>query len=655
VAATSDSEVLEAEPGIPAHEQHDNSAQPLESEISFRLLFENNPSPMWIYDAATFEFLNVNKEAVSLLGFDRDQIMRMTIREICATRSSLSSSAARTQSGSKPNHLTPKVSQWLVRKDGRTIEAELTRHRIFFMARNAVLVLVRDQTELRRTRRNAEFQAQLLELANDAVVVVDLGLHITKWNKKAESLYGWNSGEAIGKLYGELLQTGDLESARGTTVKTGQWNGELSEVTKTKRGLIVRSYWTLIRDESEEPLGMLMVNCDITEKRTLEAQFLRAQRLESIGTLASGIAHDLNNILSPILMSAGLLRRTIPDPENQKLLTAIESSAERGADIVKQVLTFARGVEGERILLQPRHLVGELVKIMSQTFPKNITIRAQFPKDLWMVAGDATQLHQVLLNLCVNARDAMPNGGTLMLGAENVIIGEEFVEKNAGAQLGAHVSLKVSDTGTGIPAEVAEKIFDPFFTTKEAGKGTGLGLSTVLAIVRSHGGVVNLETAPNEGTTFRVLIPATIDAVDGEAKSEPQPSRLGNGEVILLVDDESSVRIAAVKTLEYSGYQVYTAEDGTDALALYFQRRSQIQLVLTDIEMELMDGVELVKRLKQFDPAVKVIVSSGQCHDAERSVLETLGVTRFLDKPYSSEQLLGSVYEELHATNVTNS
>ncbi|MDP9291046.1 MAG: PAS domain S-box protein [Verrucomicrobiota bacterium] len=625
-------------------------SQPMESEISFRLLFDNNPQPMWIYDAATLEFLAVNKAALAEFGYTRQEFRAMTMRGLQPAKNSLAATAPRQAT---PAPTASKISITLARKNGSTLDVELTRHRIFFMTRTAVLALEKDVTDSLLNRLQLDQQTKLLEIAYDAFLAIDLEGRITLWNKKAEALYGWSDQEALGKLRAEVFadEAELIATAREATARQGAWSGDLHGETKAGKKIVVAERWTLIRDQLGEPQSILIASCDITEKRALEAQALRTQRLESIGTLASGIAHDLNNILSPILMSAGLLRRTVPDVENQKLLNAIESSAERGADIVKQVLTFARGVEGDRILLQPRHLVGELVKIATQTFPKNITIRTSFPKDLWMVYGDATQLHQVLLNLCVNARDAMPDGGTLLLAAENLALGEDFVRENPDAKVGPHIALKVSDTGMGIPPEVVSKIYDPFFTTKEQGKGTGLGLSTVIGIVRSHGGVVKLESEVGKGTTFKVIIPATINAEEEDGNDGSQPVEVGRGEVILLVDDESSVRIAAVKTLEYNGYQVYTAEDGTDALALYFQRRAQIQLVLTDIEMELMDGVELIRRLKRFDPKVRVIVSSGQCHDAEKDEIQKMGVTRFLDKPYSSDQLLTVVYEELHPVN----
>jgi CheY-like chemotaxis protein len=304
------------------------------------------------------------------------------------------------------------------------------------------------------------------------------------------------------------------------------------------------------------------------------------------------------------------------------------------------VLTFARGVEGERVLLQPKHLISEMGKILAQTFPRFLDIRTTFSPDLWMVTGDATQLHQVLLNLCVNARDAMPSGGTLTVAAENIAIDAHFARMNPGAQLGDHVVFRVTDTGQGMSPETMDKIFDPFFTTKEVGKGTGLGLATVTGIVKTHGGFLTVQSEIGVGTTFRIFVPATGKSTNGEAKIEGEENLQGQGELILVVDDEAPIREALVQTLQDYGYRAYTAEDGSDALALYFQRKDEFKLVLTDLAMAQMDGVALVRALRRFDPSVKVVVSSGHCPPEQVILLESLGVKRFLDKPYTAVKLL---------------
>jgi CheY-like chemotaxis protein len=256
------------------------------------------------------------------------------------------------------------------------------------------------------------------------------------------------------------------------------------------------------------------------------------------------------------------------------------------------------------------------------------------------VNGDATQLHQILLNLCVNARDAMPNGGRLTVGAENVVVDEQIARMNPGAHLGEHVVLRVTDSGTGMSPETMDKIFDPFFTTKEVGKGTGLGLATVMGIVKGHGGFLALQSEIGVGTTFRVYLPASGDSKDAAAAAQDGPALDGNGERVLVVDDEAPIREALVGTLESHGYRVFTAEDGSDGLALYFQRRDEINVVLTDLAMGQMDGIALVRSLRKVNPGVRVIVSSGHVTPENAIILNSLGVTTFLDKPYNADKLL---------------
>jgi two-component system, cell cycle sensor histidine kinase and response regulator CckA len=533
---------------------------------------------------------------------------------------------------------------------------ESTWHEISFGGREAVLVLSIDRTAQRRAEKRNREQAELLNLASDAIIVRDLDQQLLFWNQGAARLYGWNAEEAVGAKAVDLFVSDKLRvmEAEVELLRKGLWSGQLTHRDKNGRDVIVNSRWTLVRNDAGGPQSVLVIDTDVTETKKLESQFLRAQRLESIGTLASGIAHDLNNILSPILMSVSILRRDVKDPDEERMLNIIEGSAERGAGIVKQVLTFARGAEGERVLLQPKHLIGELAKIMAQTFPRNIDIQTNLPTELWTVLGDATQLHQILLNLCVNARDAMgEEGGTLTVSAENLDIDQHFASTNPDAQLGAHVALRVADTGSGMSAATMDKIFDPFFTTKEVGKGTGLGLATVIGIVKSHGGFLTVQSEIGRGTTFSVFIPASRDSEVAKKEDEAAVAD-GKGELILVVDDEAPIREALVGTLAAHGYRAYTAEDGTDALALYFQRKGEIAVVLTDLAMGQMDGIALVRALRKIDPAVRVIVSSGHFQKENMAVLNGLGVKVFLEKPYTADKLLRALRKVLETPGLTS-
>jgi PAS domain S-box-containing protein len=394
-------------------------------------------------------------------------------------------------------------------------------------------------------------------------------------------------------------------------------------------------------DNPEEGVCFVL---DLTERKKLEQQFLRAQRMESIGTLAGGIAHDLNNALSPIMMALEVLKIRFPDPESLDVLDLLSISAQRGADMVRQVLSFARGVEGRRMEVQVKHLIRDIEKITSDTFVKTIQVRSKFPGDLWTVMGDPTQLHQVLLNLSVNARDAMPNGGVLTFSAENLTLDAHYASLNPEAKPGPYVFIQVEDTGSGIPPETLEKIFDPFFTTKEVGKGTGLGLSTSLAIVKSHGGFMRVYSEMGKGTKFHINLPAQTEASVAVTAEIAAELPRGNGEVILVVDDEASVRQITQQTLEAFGYRVILASDGSEALAIYATRRAEIAAVLTDMTMPVMDGLATIHVLKKLDPAVRIIAASGRTANSQ---IAGLGVKHFLTKPYTAETLLKVLKEML--------
>jgi PAS domain S-box-containing protein len=506
-------------------------------------------------------------------------------------------------------------------------------------------------TERKQTELKIREQAALLDIASDAIFVRDLEHQILYWNQGAERLYGWTAAEAIGQRVDVLLQeeTSQLDQKMQTLLSQGEWRGELSKVTKAGKPLLVEGHWTLVRDEHGHPKSILSVNTDITEKKQLEAQFLRAQRLESIGILAGGIAHDLNNMLTPILVSAQLLQMQLPEEKTQELLKMMESSARRGADLVKQVLTFARGAEGKRISLQLKHLLAETRQVCQHTFPKTITITLDVPQNLAMVSGDPTQLQQVLMNLCVNARDAIPQGGELHLSAENFMADETYSRMNPMFQVGSYVVITVTDTGTGMAPEELEHIFDPFFTTKPVGKGTGLGLSVVQGIIHSHGGFIAVESRLGKGTQFRVYLPAISNTLATQL-TPSLPLCPGQGELILVVDDESDLRQVTQSVLEANHYQVITASNGIEAIVLYTQHQDQIRVVIMDMMMPEMGGQTAIATLKQINPTVKVIASSGLALDQlDQSLSQTIRAR--LPKPYSSRELLTTLEQVLSAGN----
>lgn len=507
-----------------------------------------------------------------------------------------------------------------------------------------------DITERKRAEEQIREQAALLDQAQDAILVRDLDQNILFWNKGAEHLYGWTSEEAVGKNAAELMykeRSAQFDAARQAVLKKGEWKGELHQVRRDGTEIFVESRWTLVRDESGNPTSILVINTDITEKKRMEAQFLRAQRMESIGTLAGGIAHDLNNVLSPILMAIDMLQLKVTDETSKKWFQVLRANAERGGNMVRQVLSFARGVEGERVALQPKHLIKEIVKILRETLPKSIEINFKIPDDLWIISADATQMHQVLMNLCVNARDAMPEGGSISIKAENIVVDENYARMHLEAKAGRFVVISVSDTGPGMSQEIQSRIFEPFFTTKEMSKGTGLGLSTALTIVKSHGGFINVYSELHKGTQFALYLPAMDAPGSIEASAVETHLPLGSGELILVVDDEESIRDITRGTLETFGYTVVTAGDGTEALAIYADKKSEIAVVLTDMVMPFMDGPSTIRALQRMNPEVRIIAASGlgTGQRAGEGALE--GVAVFLNKPYTAEKLLKTLAQVL--------
>ncbi|MEH1908864.1 MAG: response regulator [Nostoc sp.] len=505
------------------------------------------------------------------------------------------------------------------------------------------------QQAARRDRFHAEQkirkQAALLDITTDAIIVEDLVNQIQFWNKGAEHLYGWMAEEALGKNTNQFLYQKQnfcqLKNIQKTLTESGSWQGELHQITKQGKEMIVASRWTLVNDDEEQAKSILIVNSDITEKKQLEAQFLRAQRMQSLGTLTSGIAHDLNNALTPVMMTVQLLETKLSDEKSQQWLTIMETNIKRAADLVRQVLWFSRGSVGNFKTLQVRDLISEMENIVKQTFSKAIEIHIDVPQqNLWNIFGDATQLHQVLMNLCINARDAMPHGGILKISAKNFWVDSHYARMNIDAKVGSYVMISVCDTGVGIPKEIVDRIFEPFFTTKELGKGTGLGLSTVLGIIKSHGGFVNVVSEVGKSTEFQACLPITQIIETDRKLAGDQELAAGHGELILVVDDEDSIREVTQTWLEKNAYKVLVASDGIEAIALYIKHQQEISVVLVDMMMPYMDGPTTINVLKKINPNIKIIGVSGLASNHQMIKILGNSVKTLLSKPYTSSDLL---------------
>ena len=636
-----------------------------ESQALYSSLVEQMPVGVFRKDASG-RYVFVNSAFCQLRGTTPEQFLGKSPAELGAAENAFKVDAMKHHEEIMRTGRSIEVLDEYHRPDGKVLHLHVVKSPVFDTSRQiigsqGVVLDVTGQRQAEADLRESETRfRQAVENIREVFWMTDPGkqavLYVSPayeeiWGRTCRSLHE-NPRQWLEAIHPDdrarVLAAATEKQARGDYDESYR----ISRPDGTLRWIRDRAY--PIRNEAGQVDRIVGTAEDITMRKELETQLMQMQRMESVGRMAGGIAHDLNNILTPILMGAPLLRIALPPAQVENTIAAIETSARRGADLVKQLLIFGRGVEGRRQVVRLKTLVREMEQIMRETFPKNIVITTDLPADIWPLMGDATQLHQVLLNLCVNARDAMPAGGRLSIAVRNLRIDENYAGMSPEAKPGAYACLTVADTGTGIPPEVRDKIFDPFFTTKEVGKGTGLGLSTLLGVVKNHQGFVTVESEVGKGSSFKIHLPAQPGAKDERPASIPATVPRGNGESILVVDDEANVRDVITRTLERHGYRVLVATDGGDACAKFALHLAEIKLVLTDLDMPLMGGVAMMRVIRKMNPQIKIIISSGKmsglADPASAAAMKDLDVSSVLAKPYTAETVLRLVHDVLQGT-----
>ena len=588
----------------------------------------------------------INQATVELSGIDPERLATETLWEIFPELTSTSirdvyEKAMYERIGGRTREYISRYGSW----------SEVTAYPVD----SGIAVFVRDVTadqalrqEATEAAARAQEQAALIDASNEAMIMEDLDNVVTYWNNGAEQMYGWSRDEAVGRNIRELIydDASVFEEPAAALLRDGRWVGEMTQRTKDGRVLTVECRWQAIPDEAGKPARLFAVNSDVTAQRRRQELESRAQRLESLGTLAGGIAHDLNNVLTPLLMTVQLMQKQSPTVEQSAMLEGMEVSVKRGADMIRQVLSFARGVDGVRDEVDMAELIDELASLALHTLPKSIEVDVDVDPSIRIV-GDRTQVLQVLMNLVGNARDAMPSGGRLTIAVDRRTIGED-ADSVTPLTPGDYARITVEDSGEGMGPAVLDKIFEPFFTTKELGEGTGLGLASSMAIVRSHAGDITAYSEPGVGSRFSVYLPASAHSPGYDQSVAPVaavPS--GNGELVLVVDDEESIRRVVTMTLQAHGYRTVEAGNGREAIEVFAEHKDAVRVVLTDMMMPVMDGAATAAYFFEYHPKVAVIAASGLQAESGVARARNSGVRHFLAKPFTAETLLRSVHDAL--------
>ncbi len=625
-----------------------------ESEEKYRNLVQGLPDLILIYDAEGTHIACQSSEPEMLL-LPPERFLGRTAREV----------------------LPPDLADWLMADIARVLDGEMVppgeyslpiagekryfERRLVRYGQDQVMIIIRDITDQMQAEERLRFQAHLLDAVEQAVVVTDTEGHVVYWNPFAEKLYGWSAEEAMGHTTLELMAD-DQSRQHGVEIlarlQSGRrWSGEYEARHRNGTIFPIHSTCTPIFDERGNITHIIGISEDITEriqaeaeKGRLEQQFHQAQKLESVGRLAGGVAHDLNNLLSPILGYGEMLLDETPEPDPRiELLEEIVSAGRRARDLVRQLLAFSRKQTLKFRFIDLNILLQNFEKLLRRTIREDVFIYLRPAPSLPPVKGDAGQLEQVIMNLAVNARDAMPDGGELTIETAQVELDESYTAQHEGARPGLYVMLSASDTGHGMDAETKKHIFEPFFTTKEVSKGTGLGLATVYGIVKQHGGNIWVYSEPGHGATFKVYLPVTSESPHAETEEEDRhtPSGFRGSETILLVEDNDQVRNLTLAILKREGYKVISAANGREALEELDRHEAPVHLLLSDVVMPGMNGRQLFEQLSGRYPDMRVLYMSGYTDDviAQRGIMEP-GV-HFIQKPFSIKVLAARVREVL--------
>jgi PAS domain S-box-containing protein len=638
-----------------AEEQlREGARRSVQAEREFRGLFLANPLPMWIYDLATLRFLEVNDAAVGRYGYGREEFLTLTIKDI---RPSEDQDLLVTHI-SQPRDPWQSAGNWRHRfKSGQVIDVEVTSHTITFAGRPAALVVAQDITERKRaveTLQAAEERTRFaLQSANVGIWDMDYTTGALQWSDVIESHYGLQPGTFGGTFgaYIERVHPGDRRSVLetiGNAMKSGL-DFSVPHRSMAPDGTVrwLRGAGRIVFGEHGEPVRAVGISQDVTERRKLEGQFQQAQKMEAVGRLAGGVAHDFNNLLTVILGYCDLLLPDFhADDPHQADLRQIQKAGTRAAGLTRQLLAFSRKQIIEPTVFDLNAVVSGMRPMLGRLIREDVTVIVAPGPERALLKADRGQVEQIVMNLAVNARDAMPHGGTLTIATANVVLDEDYAASHDGVTPGAYVALSVTDTGIGITPEVQARLWEPYFTTKDVGEGTGLGLATVHGIARQTGGSVGVYSELGKGTSFHVYFPraeAAAMAVD----PKPPVTRQGQaGETVLVVEDAESVRKLARRLLERHGYTVLLASNAAGARRL-FAAHPSIELLLTDVVMPGASGPELARELVRQRPALKVVYMSGHTESAivHHGVLKP-GIL-FLHKPFTSDTVAQKLREAL--------